>query len=317
MHDESTPDATLPGPRLNRRRALQCLLWSGSGALWALRGGVPTLLGAIGEAQAASETFSFVQISDTHVGFNKAANPDTQATLQLAIDKVRALQPRPTLMLHTGDVSHLSKPEEFDTAAQLIGAAGLDTFYVPGEHDVLDADGGALWRQRYGRGTQGGGWYSFEQHGVHFIGLVNVLDFKPGGLGRLGSEQLDWLARDVKGLAASTPIVVFAHIPLWTIYADWGWGTDDAAQALALLRRFGSVTVLNGHIHQTLQKVEGQVSFHTAFSTAYPQPAPGSATNPGPLTVPAERLRSVLGIRDIRFAGGSAPRFDDLPLAQA
>lgn len=304
---------------LTRRQALGCLLWAGTGALWAMHGGVPHWLGAIGDASAAAAdagAFRFVQISDSHVGFNKAANPDPLLTLNLALDKVRALPERPALMLHTGDVTHLSKPAEFDTAAQIIGGLGLPTFYVPGEHDVIDEGAGRAWLDRYGKGTQGAGWYSFDDHGVHFVGLVNVLDFKPGGLGRLGAAQLAWLAGDLKAVRDSTPVVVFAHIPLWTVYADWGWGTDDAAQALALLKRFGSVTVLNGHIHQTLQKVEGNVSFHTAYSTAYPQPAPGTAATPGPLVVPAEQLRHVLGVRSLQLTRAApGAQLTDYPLA--
>jgi 3',5'-cyclic AMP phosphodiesterase CpdA len=207
-------------------------------------------------------------------------------------------------MLHTGDITHLSAPAQFDNAAQVIGTAGLDVHYVPGEHDILDDDPGKSYLERYGKNTKGSGWYSFDQNGVHFIGLVNVMNLQAGGLGILGPEQLAWLADDVKGLSASTPIVVFAHIPLWTISKDWGWGTDDAEQALSQLKRFGSVTVLNGHIHQLMQKVEGKVTFHTARSTAFPQPAPGTAPAPLPMVVPADKLRSVLGIRTVVYTQG-------------
>jgi len=204
-------------------------------------------------------------------------------------------------MIHTGDITHLSKPDEFDSAAQLIGESGLNVHYVPGEHDFIDEGLGKLYLERYGKGTKGQGWYSFDDHGVHFIGLNNVVDLKAGGLGRLGSDQLAWLADDLKGKANSTPIVVFAHIPLWTVYADWGWGTDDGLQALDMLKRFGSVTVLNGHIHQVMQKVEGNVTFHTARSTAFPQPAPGTAPSPGPIKVADDKLRSMLGIACVTF----------------
>src|ERR1700758_929232 len=198
------------------------------------------------------------------------------------------------------NITHLSKPSEFDDADRIISQARLDVHYVPGEHDVLDEDV-KLYRDRYGRGTKGAGWYSFDANGVHFIGLVNVVDLKAGGLGNLGNEQLEWLEADVKGRSASSPIVVFAHIPLWTVYPDWGWGTEDGAQALFYPHRFGSVTVLNGHIHQVMQKVEGNVTFHTARSTAFPQPTPGSAPSPGPLKVPAEKLRSMLGIANVAY----------------
>jgi 3',5'-cyclic AMP phosphodiesterase CpdA len=247
---------------------------------------------------------SFVQISDSHIGFNKEANPDVTATLREAIAKVNALPTPPSFVLHTGDLTQLSKPEEFDTLAESLKSLKTGRiFYVPGEHDVL-SDNGEMFHERFGQGTQGDGWYSFDQNGAHFIGLVNVLNLKAGGLGNLGNEQLEWLEKDVSGLKSSTPIVVFAHIPLWSVYPQWGWGTDDSEQALSYLKRFGSVTVLNGHIHQTMQKVEGNITFHTACSTAFPQPQPGTAASPGPMKVPAEKLRSVLGITDVNFVRG-------------
>jgi len=276
--------------------------------LWTLSGGVPKSLGLVGDALAAeASAFTFLQISDSHIGFNKPANPDALGTLREAIAKVKAVKSKPAFMIHTGDITHLSKPDEFDSAAQLIGESGLNVHYVPGEHDFIDEGLGKLYLERYGKGTKGQGWYSFDDHGVHFIGLNNVVDLKAGGLGRLGSDQLAWLADDLKGKANSTPIVVFAHIPLWTVYADWGWGTDDGLQALDMLKRFGSVTVLNGHIHQIVQKVEGNMTFHTARSTAFPQPAPGTAPSPGPMTVPAEQLRSMLGITSVDVRFGNKP----------
>jgi 3',5'-cyclic AMP phosphodiesterase CpdA len=290
---------------VSRRHALECMLWAGSGVLWTVSGGVPKSLSLLGEAEAATpSSFTFLQISDSHVGFDKAANPNALGTLQEAITKIKALPNKPAFMLHTGDITHLSAPAQFDNASQVIGSAGLDVHYVPGEHDVLDDTPGKSFLERYGKQAKGSGWYSFDQNGAHFIGLVNVVDLKAGSLGTLGAEQLAWLADDVKGLSASTPIVVFAHIPLWTISKDWGWGTEDAEQALSTLKRFGSVTVLNGHIHQLMQKVEGQVSFYTARSTAFPQPAPGTAPAPLPMVVPAEKLRSVLGIRSVVLTQG-------------
>jgi len=284
------------------------MVWAGTGLLWTLSGGVPKSVGLLGDAFAAVPAgFTFLQISDSHVGFNKPANPDALGTLREAIRKVKAVQSRPAFMIHTGDITHLSKPDEFDNADQIISEAKLDVHYVPGEHDFIDEGLGKAYLDRYGKGTKGQGWYSFDDHGVHFIGLVNVVDLKAGGLGRLGADQLAWLADDLKDKSASTPIVVFAHIPLWTVYADWGWGTDDGLQALNLLKRFGSVTVLNGHIHQIVQKVEGNMTFHTARSTCFPQPAPGAAPSPGPMTVPAEQLRSMLGITSVDVRTGDKP----------
>ena len=292
---------------VDRRGFLTCMAWAGTGVIWALSGGVPksyamSALGTLTEAQK-KELF-FAQISDSHIGFSKEANKDVTATLQLAVDRLNALPKRPSFVLHTGDISQLSKAEEFDTADQVIKGIKTDrVFYVPGEHDVL-TDNGAQYLRRYGNQSPKG-WYSFDHTGVHFIALVNVMDLKAGGLGSLGAEQLDWIKRDVQSLTSSTPIVVFAHIPLWSVYPEWGWGTDDSAQALALLKRFGSVTVLNGHIHQTMQKVEGNVRFHTSFSTAFPQPAPGMAPSPGPMKVEASRLLSVLGLDSVTFVPGA------------
>jgi 3',5'-cyclic AMP phosphodiesterase CpdA len=248
---------------------------------------------------------SFVQISDSHIGFNKAANPDVVATLEVAIARINALPAPPSFVIHTGDLTQLSKPDEFDTLGQVLkGIRTNQIFYVPGEHDVLD-DSGHAYLDRFGKGTQGEGWYSFDQKGVHFVGLVNVVNLKAGGLGTLGAGQLEWLERDLERLSSSTPVIVFAHIPLWTVYPEWGWGTEDSERALSYLRRFGSVTVLNGHIHQTMQKVEGNITFHTAMSSAFPQPQPGAAPGPGPLKVPADKLRSLLGVTDVNYRRGN------------
>ena len=304
MQDEDRTDEP------SRRHVLECMVWAGTGVLWTVSGGVPKSLGLLGAAEAAeamTDAFTFMQISDSHIGFNKPANPHAIDTLKEAIGKVKALPAKPAFMIHTGDITHLSLASQFDDAAQLIGEAGLDVHYVPGEHDLVDDANGKLYADRYNKGKLGAGWYSFDDNGVHFIGLVNVVNLKAGGLGNLGPDQLGWLADDLKDKSNSTPIVVFAHIPLWTVYADWGWGTDDGAQVLQLLRRFGSVTVLNGHIHQIIQKVEGHMTFHTARSTAFPQPAPGQAAAPGPMKVPADRLRKMLGITHVAVSMGSQP----------
>jgi 3',5'-cyclic-AMP phosphodiesterase len=306
VKDEILHDHNQDG--IDRRGFLKCMAWAGTGALCVMQGGVLksyslSRLSDLGPSAAAAGELSFVQISDSHMGFNKPANPDVAGTLKAAVDKINALSNAPEFLLHTGDISHLSKPEEFDTVDQILKATGKEVFFVPGEHDVLNDDG-AQFRERYGKAAKGSGWYSFEKKGVHFIGLVNVMNLKAGGLGTLGHEQLEWLEDDVKHLKSSTPIVVFAHIPLWAVYPEWGWGTEDSAQALAYLKKFGSVTVLNGHIHQTMQKVEGNVTFHTAASTAFPQPQPGKADSPGPMKVPAEQLRSILGITDVNYVRG-------------
>ncbi len=306
---------------LNRRGALECMLWAGTGVLWTIAGGVPAskLIGsALAAPEAADKGFSFIQISDSHIGFSKPANPDALGTLKESIDKIAAMPAKPAFLIHTGDITHLSKPKEFDDAAQVIGGLKIDGHYVPGEHDYIDEDRGKAYLERYGKDTKGAGWYSFDQAGVHFVGLVNVVDLKAGGLGNLGPEQLAWLKADLESRSASQPIVVFSHIPLWLVYPEWGWGTEDGAQALALLARFGSVTVLNGHIHQLMQKIEGKVTFHTALSTAFPQPAPGTAPSPGPKLVPAGELRSLLGVSTVVYRQGTEKlAVTDHPLSEA
>ena len=298
---------------LSRRSLLKCAAWSGAGVVWLVQGGVLKAVDLIGSAQAAvpANGLSFVQISDSHIGFNKEPNPSPQSTLQSAIEQIRAMPNRPAFVVHTGDVTHLSKAQEFDDAANIISSVGRPVHYVPGEHDVIGDDGAAFFAKFNGRADRK--WHSFDYDGTHFVALANVLNLQAGGLGRLGREQLEWLESDLKGRTASTPIVVLAHMPLWALYPQWGWGTDDAAEALAYLKRFGSVTVLNGHIHQVMQKVEGHVQFHTARSTAFPQPAPGAAAAPGPMRVPAETLRSMLGLSSVTHR----PHMHDLAITES
>jgi 3',5'-cyclic AMP phosphodiesterase CpdA len=298
------------GKAINRRHALECMIWAGTGVLWTVAGGVPkslSLLDDVEAAEAAKSGFTFLQISDSHVGFNKPANPHAIETLKEAIGRIDALPEKPAFLLHTGDITHSAKPVEFDDANEIIGSTRLNVHYVPGEHDITDQATEKAYLERYGKGVKGGGWYSFDQHGVHFIGLNNVVNLKKFGLGFLGDEQLKWLEDDLRALSSSTPIVVFAHIPLWSVYPNWGWGTDDAAVALGYLKRFGSVTILNGHIHQLMQKVEGNVTFHTARSTAFPQPAPGEAPSPGPMVVPAGKLLGMLGLTSVSFKKNRSP----------
>jgi 3',5'-cyclic AMP phosphodiesterase CpdA len=295
----SNQDSFNPG----RRRAIRCLAYGGAGTLFTLSGG---LLTAVDLASAATSKSAgkggvplFLQISDTHIGFNKEANPDVVGTLTRTIDLVNAMPERPPMVIHTGDITHLSKPAEFDTASSLLSKLKITEIHTtPGEHDVADVDVKEYFA-RYGKPSKNKGYYSFDHHGVHFVSLINVLNFKQNGLGNLGHDQLEWLEHDLKGRSASTPIVVFAHMPLWTIYEPWGWGTGDADQAKAYLTRFGSVTVLNGHIHQIVQKVEGNITFHTARSTAYPQPSPGQGSGPGPLKVPSDELPKMLGVSNL------------------
>jgi 3',5'-cyclic AMP phosphodiesterase CpdA len=300
----------------DRRNFLKCMTWAGTAVVWTVAGGIPrSRLISSAEAATTAKAFSFVQISDSHLGFDRGVNPNTAATLQDALGHITAMTDKPAFMIHTGDITHLSKPVQFDTAAELMKTTGLTTYTVPGEHDILEEDGKS-YLNRYGKGSKGDGWYSFNADGVHFIGLVNVVNLQGNGLGALGHEQLEWLEKDVKGVSASTPVVVFAHVPLWMAYPDWGWGTSDGAQALTYLKKFGSVTVLNGHIHQIMQKVEGHVAFHTARSTAFPQGVPGVAKGPGPMMVPPGDLKTHLGIARISLVSNTTPlAIVDTPLA--
>ncbi len=291
---------------LDRRGFLRCMRWAGAGVIWTLQAGVPSsrALGAPSRDTVKSTDFSFVQISDSHIGFSKAANPDVNGTLAAAVSKINAMPQTPAMILHTGDLTHLAKAAEFDTMEQILKAARpKEIFYVPGEHDVT-GDDGKLYLERFGNRSKGKGWFSFDQKGVHFIGLNNVVQLE--GMGRLGADQLEWVKKDLAAVTRSTPVVVFAHIPLWSVYPEWNWGTQDSAELLTLLKPYGSVTVLNGHIHQTMQKVEGNVAFHTAMSTAFPQPKPGEAPAPGPMKVPSEHLRMLLGVNEIRLVRGTS-----------
>lgn len=326
-HDHSH-DELSDNDGIDRRGFLECMAWAGTGVLWMMSGGILKSYGMSGMIDRHTgklkeglvmpkSDFSFVQISDSHIGFNKPANTDVLGTLNATIAKINNMPSAPSFVLHTGDLSHLAQAEEFDILAEALKAVKTEKIcYVPGEHDMTD--NGKLYLERYGKGTLGDGWYSYDYNGVHFVGLVNVTNHVDGGLGYIGPEQLKWLENDLKPLSASTPIVVFAHIPLWAIYPQWGWGTEDSAQVLAMLKRFGSVSVLNGHIHQTIQKVEGNITFHTANSTAFPQPAPGSAPGPGPMKVPAEKLRTMLGLTHVNYMEhNSTLAITDMPLIEA
>ncbi len=290
---------------MNRDDFLKHIAWTGTGIAWSLS--ASGLFNAQ-PAQAAG-TLSFVQISDSHIGFARPENPDVTGTLQKTIDAINAMPVQPAFVVHTGDVTHLSKPEQFDTAKQMLGTLKAPVIVLPGEHDVIGAPDAFFAAFRRGDAPQG--WFSFDRGGVHFLSLVNVFNFEIDG--KLGSEQLAFIEKDLAAQKASTPIVVFAHVPLYALYPAWGWTTEDGARALAALARFDAVTVLNGHIHQIVQHTEGNIRFASAASTAYPQPAPGTAAKPGPLQVPPDKLLGVLGYRSVQLDGDTAS-IGDRPL---
>jgi 3',5'-cyclic-AMP phosphodiesterase len=291
---------------MTRRQLIRHTAWFGAGVVLTFTGTevVSHLAGESGGPSAADPgLLRFVQVSDSHIGFQGTANPDVTASFGAAIDQVNSLGYRPDFVMHTGDLTHLSAPAQFDQVRQMM--SGLRTprvFTVPGEHDSVD-DGGRAYRKFFGAGTLGEGWYSFDIKGVHVISLVNTLNLE--ALGHLGTDQLDFVRKDVAGLSSDTPIIVFSHIPLYAMYPQWGWGTDDAVKLLAMLRRFASVTCLNGHVHQLFTRTEGNVTFHSATTTAYPLPAPGDAPAPLPQTLPAGTLSAALGIRTVTYTEGS------------
>jgi 3',5'-cyclic AMP phosphodiesterase CpdA len=284
-------------PEIDRRGFLKCMAWAGTGVVWTVTGGLLSgcELGA-GQAAATPRTkdLRFVQISDSHIGFKGPANQDVTGTFQQAIAQINALPDRPAFVMHTGDLSHTSGADQFDTVKQLMGTIRTgQVLQVPGEHDAVAGNDNA-YLGIFGAGAVGNGYRSFDMNGVHFVALVNAVGTT--AMGHLGADQLDWIRKDLAGLSSETPLVVFAHVPLFAMYPAWGWSTDDATQALAMMKRFAAVSVLNGHVHQVMTKVEGNVTFHTARATAFPQPAPGAAPNPGPLTVPSAQLHQALGI---------------------
>jgi len=323
MSDYITHDHQDDG--IDRRGMLRCMAWAGAGVVWALSGGRVTsqaLADAPTAALAGGSTadFTFVQISDSHIGFHKAANKNVVGTFEEAVRRVNALPAPPAFVIHTGDHVHLSTMAEFDTARQIMGTIKADrTYNVPGEHDVF-VDHGKRYLQVFGRGSRGSGYYSFDYKGVHFLALANVQQAEGmgglTGLGLLGPQQLDFITKDLAPLSADTPLVIFSHVPLLAVYPKWGWATKDSAQVLALVQRFSSVTALNGHIHQIISKTEGNIVMHTAASTAFPLHAPGNVA-PTPLVLPAGQLAARLGIRTVGFVRGtSSLALKDESLAQ-
>ena len=290
---------------MSRRQLIRHTAWFGAAVGLAVVGG--EVISHIAGAEAADRararpTLRFAQVSDSHIGFTGAPNPDVAGTFGHAIDQVNSLGYTPDFVIHTGDLTHLSTPDQFDRVKQML--SGLRTphvFTVPGEHDSVD-DAGQKYRSVFGAGTRGDGWYSFDIAGVHVIALVNTLNLKK--LGHLGTDQLAFVEKDVAGLSSDTPIIVFSHIPLFAMYPDWGWGTDDATQALSYLRRFSSVTCLNGHVHQLFSKTDGNVTFYSGTTTAYPLPHPGDGPAPKPITLPAGKLHDALGIREVSYTKG-------------
>lgn len=294
-----------PTRPMSRRQLMRHTAWFGAAVGFAVAGGevISHAAGAaVAEHARLRPALRFAQISDSHLGFTGAPNPDVSGSFGRAVDQINNLGYTPDFVIHTGDLTHLSTPEQFDQVQQMMrGMRTPVVFTVPGEHDSID-DAGQKYRKVFGAGSVGDGWYSFDIGGVHVIALVNTLNLRK--LGHLGVDQLEFVRKDVARLASDTPIIVFSHIPLFAMYPDWGWGTDDATQALSYLRRFASVTCINGHVHQLFSKTEGNVSFYSGTTTAYPLPHPGDGLAPKPVTLPAGKLRDALGIREVSYTPG-------------
>jgi 3',5'-cyclic AMP phosphodiesterase CpdA len=285
--------------------------WTGAGILYVL--GAEGLVRAA--ASAAPGAFSFVQISDSHIGYTGPANADVRGTLAQTVKDINAMPVQPTFVIHTGDVTHLSKATEFDDARSILSTLRAPLITIPGEHDVIGTEGPKRYAAAFGRrDAQGRGWSSWDQGGIHFVALINVGEGETMGI--LGDEQLAWLQQDLAARKSDTPIVVFGHVPLFAVAPEWGWTTGDGTKAIAMLRRFSAATVLNGHIHQIVEHTDGTIRFATARATAFPQAAPGTpGASPGPLKPAPGTLLDVLGYRTVEV--GALAAWQDHSLAQA
>jgi 3',5'-cyclic AMP phosphodiesterase CpdA len=302
---------------MKRRKFIEHVGWTGLGIVWAFgENGLLTAChtnASVEQKLSTASPLSFVQISDTHIGFNKPANEHVTDTLQKAIAAINALPVQPAFVVHTGDISHLSKPAEFDLAKQLLSQLKAPLFTLPGEHDTI-GDRGKAYEEAFPRKDAKEGLQVWDSGGVHFVSLTNVLDFGETGAGKLGQAQLDLLSKDLAAQKQDTPLVIFSHIPLYDLYPKWGWATADSAQLLSLLSRFDAVTVLTGHIHQVIEHNEGNIRFHTAATTAYPLPAPGNGDKPAPVKLPENNLLAVLGFRTVEVISNKTIKVDQHPL---
>jgi hypothetical protein len=275
-------------------------------------GGVVFASGLAGAAGAASaEDFYFVQLSDTHWGFEGPPNPDARVTLKKAVAAVNALPIPPDFIMFTGDLTHTTD-DPGERRVRLSGfrdiVAGLDVKdvrFMPGEHDAA-LDRGEAFREFFGKTH-----YTFDHKGVHFIVIDNVSD--PAGA--IGDEQLRWLAADLGRQPAAARIVVFTHRPLFDLAPQWDWATKDGAKAIDLLLARANVTVFYGHIHQEHHQMTGHIAHHAAKSLIFPLPAAGSQPKRTPLPWdPAEPYRG-LGFRRVDAdAGKAALRLAELPV---
>jgi len=287
-----------------RRRFLQ--LAGYGGAVFASGLGLGGCAAPPGTGERAD--FFFVQLSDTHWGYEGAANPQARTTLSRAIAAVNALPVDPDFIVFTGDLTHLTldasvrrqRLAQFKEQAATLRVRNVR--YLPGEHDA-SADRGEAYRELFGETH-----YTFDHKGIHFIALDNVSD--PAGA--LGDEQLQWLAADLARTDPQVPVIVLTHRPLFDLQPQWGWSTRDGARALELLQARKHVTVFYGHIHQEHHQQTGNVAHHSASSLIFPLPAPGSGPDHKPLPWDPEHPFRGLSWRDVHMgAPGAAPAIQE------
>jgi 3',5'-cyclic AMP phosphodiesterase CpdA len=257
------------------------------------------------------DDFFFVQLSDTHWGYEGPANADARGTLPKAIAAVNALPIDPDFIVFTGDLTHLTldgklrreRLAQFREQTQALRVRELR--FLPGEHDA-SADQGEAYREFFGPS-----YYAFDHKGVHFVALDNVSDAQ----GALGEAQRSWLARDLAGRPVDAPIVVLTHRPLFDLQPQWGWATQDGAQALAQFEPFSRVTVFYGHIHQENHHETGHIVHHAARSLIFPLPPPGPGSDHKPIAWDPLHPYQGIGWRQVATGvHGGAPRAQERPL---
>lgn len=258
-------------------------------------------------APRARPDFLFLQLTDTHFGYEGPNNPEASHTLKDAIAKINASPLEPDFVVFTGDLTHTTEDDaerrrRMREFSRIVADLKVKTrYYLPGEHDAAP-DGGAAFRETFGE-THG----SFEHGGVHFVRLDNV-----SAGNAVGEAQLDWLASDLAPLALDTPLVLFAHRPLFDLFPSWDWATRDGSKVMELVSRFSDTTVFYGHIHQEHHDLSARVRHHAARSLVFPLPAPGSVPKKAPLAWQPESSDHGLGYRSVRETGGE-PAISELP----
>jgi plastocyanin/predicted phosphodiesterase len=275
--------------------------------------GAASPVAAGGVARRPREDFFFLQLSDTHWGFKGPPNPEADVTLKKTVATINAAAHKPDFIVFTGDLTHTTddpavrraRMTEFKQIVSELDVKALR--FMPGEHDA-SLDAGAAYREQFGETH-----YAFDHKGIHFVALDNVSDPKAA----LGDAQLAWLEKDLERIPRDTPIVVFAHRPLFDLYPAWDWSTSDGAKAVAILSEYPNVTVFYGHIHQEHHQMTGRIAHHSARSLIFPLPAPGSAPKRAPLPWDPASPTHGIGFRSVGPDGDAGYRLTELSVGQA